>query len=347
MHYDVSQRIELNVTLRDASKARIPELDFVRKSWDADRLTRPIDLHRRWSYVSEVRLQKRHLVWRQAEPKRVGNHWLLDGEVARRAITTRREAEQAGRGVLDEFLRLADGTEKAILGFAQTWGVLELCGHNLPSCHEFSLGVPLRLPDPRPSSDRHGGCSPSDPRQCLPLRREPLTTWRFFSAQAAALLNIAANLQRVWLGEDADWDKMLRDGVAPARSVGAQRLCLQDMIEGWLRLGRVKPTIDDLTGALTWTGADLFGELAVQIALAAKALDGQILCVACGKAYQPKRLVVRRGFNYCAAVKCQREAAAQRAKRYRDRKLGGQGSLRELPYRGAFQGRTDDPLFSQ
>jgi hypothetical protein len=31
------------------------------------------------------------------------------------------------------------------------------------------------------------------------------------------------------------------------------------MIEGWLKLGRIKPTIDDLTGALTWTGADLFG----------------------------------------------------------------------------------------
>jgi len=347
MHYAVSQRIELNVTLRDDSKAIIPELDFVRKSWDIDRLTRPIDLHRRWSYVSGVRLQKRHLVWTQAEPKRVGSHWLLDGEAARRAIVIRREAEQVGRGVLDEFLRLADGTDNAILKFAQTWGVLELCGHNLPSCHEFSLGVPLRLPAPRPVSERRRVWSPADPRQCLPLRREPLATWRFFSAQAAALLNIAANLQRVRLGEDADWVKMLRAGVAPARSVDAQKLCMQDMIEGWLRLGRVKPTIDDLTGALTWTGADLFGEFAVQIALAAKALDGQVLCVACGKVYQPKRLFVRRGFNYCTADRCQREAAAGRAKRYRDRRRSGQVSVRELPYRGAFQGRTDDPLFSQ
>jgi hypothetical protein len=37
-------------------------------------------------------------------------------------------------------------------------------------------------------------------------------------------------------------------------------------MEAWLKLGCVKPTIDDLTIGLTWTGADLFGELAVQIA---------------------------------------------------------------------------------
>ena len=45
------------------------------------------------------------------------------------------------------------------------------------------------------------------------------------------------------------------------------------------------------------TGADLFWVTAVQIALAAKAMDGEVLCVACGKAYQRKRLVIRRGFN--------------------------------------------------
>ena len=109
---------------------------------------------------------------------------------------------------------------------------------------------------------------------------------------------------------------LLSEGVAPARSLRAQKLCMQDAIEGWLKLGRVKPTIDDLTGGLTWTGADLFGELAVQIALAAKALDGQVFCIARGNAYQPKRRVIRCGFNYCQALKCQREAAAQRAKRY-------------------------------
>ena len=132
------------------------------------------------------------------------------------------------------------------------------------------------------------------------------------------------------------------------RAGGAHKSCVRDAIEAWLKLGRVKPTIDDLTIGLTWTGADLFGELAVQIALAAKALDGQVLCVACGKAYQPKRLVIRRGFNYCPKTKCQRQAAAVRAKRYRDRKKSPEREHgRGLPYRGVYGGTTNDSLFSQ
>lgn len=333
--------------MRDDAESRRARWDYVRNSSGADRLTRPIDLTRKWTDVTDVRIQKGHLVWRHAQRKRAAHYWLLDGEVARQAIVTRQEAERDGRGILDEFLHLCDAGDEAILRYARTWGVLELCRHNLPSCHDFWLGVPLRLPDPLPTSDRPQEWNPDDPRQCVPSGKEPLTTWRFFSAQGRAILNIAADLQRVHLGGDEDWAILLSERVAPARSLSAQRLCIRHAIEGWLKLGRIKPTVDDLTGGLTWTGADLFGELAVQIALAANALDGQVLCVACGKAYQPKRRVIRRGFNYCPALKCQREAAAQRAKRYRDRKrTSGAGRVRALPYRGVFQGRTNDPLFS-
>jgi hypothetical protein len=300
-----------------------------------------------------VRLQKNHLVWKHAARKYAGDHWVLDGEIARQAIVTRLEAEQVGRGMLDEFLTLCDAEDEAILKYARTWGVLELCRHNLPSCHEFSLqefspGVRLRLPAPLVTKPQAKRAVPvDDPRQCLPLTREPLATWRFFSKQAKALLSIAADLHCLRLGESEDWAKLLQGGT-PVQSLGAQRRCVRDVIEGWLKLGRIKPAIDDLTGGLTWTGADLFGELAVQIALAAEARDGQVFCIVCGKAYEPKRRVIRRGFNYCPALKCQRAAAAQRAKRYRDRKRSpGKESDRKLPYRGMFQGRTNDPLFSQ
>ena len=85
----------------------------------------------------------------------------------------------------------------------------------------------------------------------------------------------------------------------------------------------------------------------MQIALAAKALDGQVLCVACGKASQPKRLVIRRGFHYCPNNKCQRQAAAERAKLYRARKKHPDRERgRDLPYRGLHGGTTNDPLFS-
>jgi hypothetical protein len=336
----------LNVTMRDDAKSKRVRLDSVRNSRGADRLTRPIDLVREWSFVTDVRLQKQYLVWKHAARIRGGDHWLLDGQIARQAILTRHEAEQGGRGMLDEFLHLRDAEDEVILKYARTWGVLELCRHNLPSCHQLSLGDRLRLPAPPSASPQ---TRPEDDcRQCIPLGRESLATWRFFSGQAKALLNIAADLHRIQLGERDDWASILRKGVSPAQSVGAQRLCVRDVIEGWLKLGRIKPAIDDLTGRLTWTGADLFGELAVQIALAAEARDGLAYCVACGRAYEPKRRVIRHGFNYCPATKCRREAAAKRAQRYRDRKsTSEQGIGRKLPYRALFQGRTNDPLFSQ
>jgi len=317
-------------------------------------LSRPIDLRRKWSYVTDVRLQKANLVWKHAGRIRAGEHWLLDGEVARDAIITRSKAEQQGRGILDEFLLLSDAPNETILQYARTWGVLELCRHNLPACHEFSLNKYLRFPAPLVEPKTWRTELPPDPRQCRPLGCEPLATWRFLSRQAKALLNVAANLRWDRLGQREDWAQLLREGVTPAQSLDAHRSCARDVLEDWLSLGRVKPAIDDLTGRLTWTGADLFGELVVQMALAAEGVDGQVYCIACGKPYEPKRRVIRRGFNYCPAEKCQRQADAERALRYRNRKkalergAAGKGrDDRKLPFRGLFHGRTNDPLFSQ
>ena len=89
--------------MRDDAKSKRARLDFVRNSRGADRLTRPIDLARKWSYVTGVRLHKDHLVWKHAERKRVGDHWLLDGQVARQAIVTRQEAEQTGAACWTNF----------------------------------------------------------------------------------------------------------------------------------------------------------------------------------------------------------------------------------------------------
>jgi hypothetical protein len=289
----------LDVTLRDA-RPDDARLDFVRKLTDSVRLTRRVDLRRKWGFVSDVRLRKDTLVWRVAEPERLREDcWIFDGAVERQAILKRRQAEHDGHGVFDDFLVLYRSKDTAILKFAETWGVLELCCHNLPACHEFRVGVPLRLPGALPAKAvrRVVRTFDPDPRQCSPLGREPLATWRFFSKQASAILSIAGDLQRGRLGEDDDWTILLKDGVRPKPSKQAQRNCVRDMVEGWLKLGRIKPAIDDLSGALRWTGADLFGELAVQLALTVAQIDGCVFCIACGKPYSPKRRVIKHGFN--------------------------------------------------
>lgn len=114
---------------------------------------------------------------------------------------------------------------------------------------------------------------------------------------------------------------------------------MREVVDGCLRLGRIKPTIDDLSGQIAWTGADLFGELAVEVALAVNAIDRRVQCIVCGKSHAPKTRVEKRGFNYCSASGCQKEAGAQRAKRYRDRKHSSKpGSVRDMPYRGLYRG---------
>lgn len=102
------------------------------------------------------------------------------------------------------------------------------------------------------------------------------STWRFFAEQAWSLLRIAADLQRGRLGEEQHWVDVLREGVVPTQSLQAQRQCMREVVDGWLRLGGIKPTIDDLSGQIAWTGADLFGELAVQVALAVSAIDERV-----------------------------------------------------------------------
>ena len=55
------------MTLRDDKRLQRARLDPLRNSRGAELLTRPIDLARKWSYVTDVRLHKGCLVWSHAQ----------------------------------------------------------------------------------------------------------------------------------------------------------------------------------------------------------------------------------------------------------------------------------------
>ena len=188
--------------MRDALKPQASALDFVRNSRGANRLTRPIDLVRNWTYVTDLSLQTDHLVWREAERIHVGDWWLLDGAIARRAIVARQNAEKKGRGILDELLRLCDARDQAILDYAQTWGVLELCSHKLPARHEFSMHVPLRLPAPLAVPSSSDPLNPTNLRACLPSRKEPLFHL------ALLLSSMQGTIEHCWrASESSTWSR--------------------------------------------------------------------------------------------------------------------------------------------
>jgi hypothetical protein len=176
---------------------------------------------------------------------------------------------------------------------------------------------------------------------------EPLRVWRFFSKQARALLRIAAKLQCGIPGDEADWSIVLNDGVCPSKS--AEKKCWCDAIRLWLHLGDVRPTIQYRNQTITWESTDLFGALAVQLALGGMQAPGQVHCTNCGKTYAPKKQIARGANHFCGNRRCQKVAAASRAARYRQNKKNPHGrktSARKTPFRGILGARTDDPLFS-
>lgn len=114
------------------------------------------------------------------------------------------EDVRAGDGMLDGFLRLADASADRIAQYAEHWGPLLVCDdHMLPVSHVgTSVGDPGAVL-------RHR-CQPfvfgEDPAA-------PASTWRFWSAQARAILRIAIRLYGNEPGQAADWQTIMRDGL--------------------------------------------------------------------------------------------------------------------------------------
>jgi hypothetical protein len=315
--------------------------------------TRPTDLLRRPYHISRhsIEIRNGELIWTLSKPIIASGHALYSGAVAREWMKVRALAEHQGRGVLDEFIRLCDSTERDIVAFAKTWGVLELCHHNLPFRHESWIVLPpkypwdasMKLSLPQPTRQRGMG------GVCTPNGSEPVESWRFFSRQAKAMLQIAASLQLEKRGPDAAWSNVLIDPLRPTAGLESQRRCLGEAVNVWLNLGDIQPVIDIENQGLRWGGTDLFGELAVQLALACFCSEGKAFCSVCGREFTPKKRLQPGSVHYCANPRCQKEAAAHRSRRYRQRKNTRKGETRshELRWRGPFGGRTNDPLFSR
>ena len=256
------------------------------------RLTRVIDLRRTLTFVERIDLRGNELVWKRTKVRRFkrpdGSYDLVsNAEYDRQSILTRQAAERSGRDLLQEFIGLDTAEGNQILAFAQTWGVLDLCWHNIPCSHASLTNVVLELP-PHSAAE-----VPQHVRRqwvefrCISVRREPLETYRFFGRQAKTILRIAAALQHERLADPADWSIVLRAGLRPRDTLEAQREVLDEVIEGCLSLGNTRIAIDNMSHRMRWAEANLFGELAVQLYLAVTGCEGLVFCTFCGKKYQP------------------------------------------------------------
>lgn len=240
-------------------------------------------------------------------------------------------------GILEQFIGLAEAAdpERAVLEYAQRWGMLDLCVHQLPHEHAQE-GLPI-------SFATNGGVVltfDSEVTCRWLVGREPIATWLYWSRQAAALLAVLSRLRggmpargedwvtlgkvgpwavseprAVDLHDDADrFVSRLRDG-AP---LSLQQKAVSGAVETWLRLGGVGFRLvwrHDLPEIST-RGAGLFASLGFQMLLAAVNSSGWLVCRGCGSLHAPPKGPGPRPV-YCST--CRQENLPQRAASKRSR----------------------------
>src|SRR6266542_1175609 len=103
----------------------------------------------------------------------------------------------AGPGLLEDFLKLWNAGDEAILRYAPRWGPLWLCGHVLPRAHDNNCWVVHEI------EERDG-----DPSRPIIWWQELIAGWRTVSRDAGAVVRIARQLHNGKFGRRDDWESM-------------------------------------------------------------------------------------------------------------------------------------------
>jgi hypothetical protein len=239
--------------------------------------------------------------------------------------------------MLEKFVQLGvPGREsgQAVLAYARKWGLLNLCQHHLPLGHE-DLQVPISFAVTGP--DRYTLALPDPCKSFWVLGGEPVSTWFYWSRQAAAILAIVSRLREgEWarkvdwsmLGEEGPWmagapetlggrrsraelwTRSLEEGYMIDASVAdaerarreVERGVARGAIETWLRLAGVAfelrwPSHGNPRVGFQVNG--LFGALGLQLLQAAADSTGFAFCAGCTNLIAPHRGPGRRP-RFCA-----------------------------------------------
>lgn len=242
--------------------------------------------------------------------------------------------------LLSAFVALADADDDKILSFAKRCGVLDLCAHNLPRTHG--------------SRENEFFCREGQPGV------EPCDVWRWYAAEARAVLNAVSRLRQKQLVEKQDWITLSAHPSSdrPAPLIGPRGHLDPRFVEAtsmepdwawrqvigvvneWLGMAAVRPMVQwdrfprerhtasgvDLTfgpkGPRIELGGGLFGALALQLAAIVTGTSGVEQCSSCGHYFtREKARAARRGpGRYCRDCQGSDEAVRLAAKAYRDRK---------------------------
>lgn len=260
-----------------------------------------------------------------------------DGKIKISPTAKRGVVITPSKGMLEEFVALADGDESKYLEYACRWGLLELCKeHYEPTNHNYNCEpiVPSRMVVFGPTSK-----AAREHRENLLAEGEPISEWRRFAQFARAILNIAARLHEGEIGSDEDWHTLHFDNagflgwdyVTERRKaknfpdLEREKSLIADAVNTyWLGSGGVQPRVYWRSSRPTITFecpkpyGKLFANLAIQLMMAISQIESLAICSACGQSYTPIRRPKRNQRRYCPD--CKRVATRDASAAYRRRK---------------------------
>ena len=246
--------------------------------------------------------------------------------------------------MLEQFARLgAPGRDRdqAVLTYARKWGLLNLCQHYLPLDHA-EVQVPISFAVT--GAARVNFVPPEQCQSLWVLGGEPVSTWLYWSRQAAAILAVVSRLRdgkwaraEDWstLGEEGpwaagaperlrlhaqQWTRTLAEGYEIDESADAAEVARREVergvargaIETWLRLAGAAFELRWPSRGSPRVGFQvngLFGALGLQLLQAAAGSPGFATCAGCAAV-----IALHRGrgrpTRYC--VDCQARRIPQR-----------------------------------
>jgi hypothetical protein len=223
--------------------------------------------------------------------------------------------------LLIDFINLAERSDRTVAAFARKWGLLHPCAHGFPRTHP-----------PLPGEDRRGPfCGTVDADALDGV--EPLAVWRLWSKMTGAIVRIASRQSIAGRegmetnGDLSDWQMLVPHDQVKGVMTGtldAAKRRLSSVVEMWLRIGAVQPRVDPLKPPhLVVSGVDLFGAIALQLAMVVTSTKGLPFCAGCGRAFAPDRRPTSGRNNYCPVCISDKVSARDASTAYRRRLRAG------------------------
>lgn len=203
--------------------------------------------------------------------------------------------------LLIDFINLAPRSDQRIAAFARKWGLLHPCAHNIPRTHP-----------PLPGEARRGPfCDTVDADAIAGI--EPLAVWRAWALMGQAVIRIKSRQTITTTGgietngDRDDWRMLVPEDQVRAVIDGtleAAKVRLAFVVEMWLRIGAVQLRVDARKPPhLAVSGVDLFGAIALQLAMVVASTTEIAFCAGCGRAHAPAHRPHASRNNYCPACR--------------------------------------------